>query len=172
MRVLGFDVGLRNTGWGIISCELDKLDYVDSGVITSPKNTPYAESLRYIRGEAAMLLRKYRIDEIGIEDVHPGVRRVGSIKGTSMVIGVLHELTAYMGHPEPYLISPTQIKKSIAGDGRADKKAVMEAVAIELQLTRIIMKGKAEPGVVKAGHETDALAVAITLLEVLRDEVD
>ena len=172
MRLLGFDVGLRNTGWGIISCELHRLDYVDSGVITSPKNTPYAESLRYIRVEAEAVMRKYQIDEVGIEDVHPGVRRVGSIKGTSMVIGVLHELTAYMGYPEPHLIAPTRVKKSVTGDGRADKKVVLEAVAHALKLTSVVMKGKAKPGVVKAGHETDALAIAMTMLEVLRDEVD
>ena len=175
MNALGIDVGLRNLGWGIVTTEDDVLDaaYVASGIITTPKKAPYAESLRIIRVELEAVMREWKIDQVGIEDFHPmGNRSLASLKGTNYVIGVIHELTAYMGYPEPYLISPSRMKKHLTGDGRADKKAVMEHVAHALRLTSVVMKGKAKPGVVKAGHETDALAIAMTTISEVFDEVD
>lgn len=174
MNALGIDVGLRNVGWGIVTTDDEKLDaaYVASGVITTPKKAPYAASLRIIRMELEAVMRSWQIDQIGIEDIHPIKRSLASLKGTNYVIGVIHELTAYMGYPEPYLISPSRMKKYLTGSGKADKKAVMEHVVNALRLTGVVLKGKAKPGVVKAGHETDALAIALTTISEVFDEVD
>ena len=162
MRVIGFDPGLRNLGWGVISRIASGVEYIDSGVITTPAKTPYGASLHQLRREAMCVMEYWEIDEIGIEDVHAGVKHVSSIKGTNYVIGMLHELAAYKGYPEPHLITPPLVKKTLTGDGRADKGAVLEAVVESLRLTSVVFKGIAPKGVVKAGHASDALAIALT----------
>lgn len=174
MNVLGIDPGLRNLGWGIISVDDDTgaLHYISSGVIKTPAKQPYGATLSEIRAELGVVMSSWKIDEVGIEDVFQmGTRNVGSVKGTNYVIGVIHELAAYMGSPEPFLIPPSTMKKVLTGDGRADKRAVLEAVVGSLGLTSVVMKGKAPAGVVKAGHASDSLAIAIATVRMhLREQ--
>lgn len=164
MNILGIDPGLRNLGWGIISVddETGGLSYVNSGLIKTDVKQPYGASLDKIRFELGAIMGNLKIHEIGIEDIHAMVsRNMGSLKGTNYVIGVIHQLAVYLGSPEPYLISPSRMKKVLTGDGRANKVTVLEAVVQSLQLTRVVMRGKAPAGVVKAGHAVDALAIAL-----------
>ena len=161
MMICGFDVGLRNSAYGIIRANFDDadpdvipLELVSAGMITTPSKMPYAESLRSIRDQTLLLLHGYAIDVVGIEDVHPPIgRNIGSIKGTAMVIGVLHETVWCVHELEPRLVSPSHMKVSITGNGKADKKMVAKVVRDTLISPSL-----------KVGHVTDALAVALTVL--------
>ena len=48
MRILGIDPGLRNTGFGIIDQEANKLSYVASGTIVVPPEQELYQRLRDI----------------------------------------------------------------------------------------------------------------------------
>lgn len=160
MMICGFDVGLRNSAYGIIRANFDDdpdvipLELVAAGMISTPSKMPYAKSLRSIRDQTMLLLHGYAVDVVGIEDVHPPVgRNIGSVKGTAMVIGVLHETVWCVHELEPRLVSPSHIKVSIAGTGKADKNMVAKVVRDTLNSPNL-----------KVGHITDALAVALTVL--------
>ena len=45
MRVLGLDPGLRNTGWGVIEAEDNRLSHVANGVVSSNGELSLAERL-------------------------------------------------------------------------------------------------------------------------------
>ena len=157
MTIIGFDTGLRNLGWGVISYVNGEVECHDHGVIRTPTKLPYGASLRQIRRDAMSILEYSDVDYIAIEDMHPVMaNRIASIKGTNYVIGVLHELAIHMGYPEPFLISPTTMKKRVTGNGRADKKAVIEAVVQQLTIHSLKTQDN---------HAIDALGVALAAIE-------
>ncbi|MEC8172276.1 MAG: crossover junction endodeoxyribonuclease RuvC, partial [Pseudomonadota bacterium] len=46
IRVIGFDPGLQNTGWGIVDVNGNKLTYVADGTVHSTRSDPLAWRLR------------------------------------------------------------------------------------------------------------------------------
>lgn len=157
MKIIGFDIGLRNLGWGIIVVDEGKVGCVDHGVIHTEAKQPYGASLCHIREEVQAVIEYWRADYVAIEDMHPvAARRIASIKGTNYVIGVLHELVVGMGIPEPILIAPSTMKKRVAGDGRASKVDVAMAVVAQLKIVSLKTKDN---------HAMDALGVALAAFE-------
>lgn len=69
MIILGIDPGYGTIGYGIIEKKGDKLTPVDYGVIQTPKDEGIAARLAMIYDALTVLVKKYRPDEIAVEEL-------------------------------------------------------------------------------------------------------
>ena len=134
MRILGIDPGLRTTGFGVLDVEGPALRYVASGVIQTAQaeqgNLP--ARLKVLFDGIRELQARYRPDVAAVEIVFVNVNPqatllLGQARGacvTALVAGNLPvaEYTAL------------QMKKAVAGHGRAAKAQVQAMVQRLLQL--------------------------------------
>ncbi len=149
MTVLGIDPGLANIGWGVIDSKDQKFHLIDYGHLTTKAHTPVEDRIQRIGKECSNLLDTHKIDALGIEDIFYFQNKSSAIS-VAKVIGAIYYVASL--HEVPvFSYSPLQIKTSITGFGRADKKQVQEMVKILLGL----------PKIPKPDHAADALATAI-----------
>ena len=149
MRILGIDPGIATVGFGIVDSEKNKLSLVNYGVITTPAKTSLSSRLDRIYDDMTELCKAFSPDAIACEELffntnQKTVLSVGQARGV-IVLGLaqkglaLHEYT------------PLQVKQTVAGYGRAEKKQVMEMVRRLLGMDDLPRPDDA----------ADALAVAI-----------
>ena len=148
-RVLGFDPGLANTGWGVIDADASRFKAVAYGAITTSAELPVGERLDMIFNQSSDILKKYMPDIAGIESLY-FARNVTSAIPVAQAKGVL-QLSLFKKGIEAAEFTPQQIKQAITGSGRAEKQQVQE-------LLRILLGLKDIP---KPDHAADALGVAV-----------
>ena len=134
MRVLGIDPGLRTTGFGVLDVDGPRLRYVASGVIQTrdADQGDLPARLKVLFDGIGELTARYRPQVAAVEIVFVNVNPqatllLGQARGacvTALVAGDLPvaEYTAL------------QMKKAVAGHGRADKAQVQAMVQRLLQL--------------------------------------
>lgn len=150
MRILGVDPGLTRCGLGVVergsgrSVALVAVDVVRTA-------TDLAPQLRLLAVAERMdhMLREHRPDVVAVERVF-AQDNVRSITGTSQVAGVAM-LAAARAHLPVGLHTPSEVKASVTGNGRAEKAQVQEMVRRILDLTEVPRPADA----------ADALALAI-----------
>jgi len=147
MRVIGFDPGLRRTGWGVIEFRGGRLSHCAHGACRSGE-AGLAERLARLHGEIAAVIRAYAPDQAAVETSFVNKDAAGALKlGQARAISLL--VPAQLGLPVAEY-APNAIKKAIVGVGHADKTQVAHMVRMLL------------PGVAPSGPDAaDALAVAI-----------
>ncbi|MEB3211831.1 MAG: crossover junction endodeoxyribonuclease RuvC [Leptolyngbyaceae bacterium] len=152
-RILGLDPGLAILGFGIIDTQASpgiesSMSMVDFGIVQTPANTAIGDRLSTIYDDLHALLTEYKPDQIAIEKLF--FYRMGNTIQVAQARGVVMLVLAQ--HQMPYIeFTPAQVKQALTGYGNADKQAVQEAVARELQLDSIPRPDDA----------ADALALAI-----------
>ena len=67
MRVVGFEPGLRNTGWGVIESDGTHLHHVANGTVKTDSNRDLAERLVQLHDGVAEVLRDLRPDQAAVE---------------------------------------------------------------------------------------------------------
>jgi crossover junction endodeoxyribonuclease RuvC len=157
MRILGIDPGLQCTGFGVIDVEGSALRYVASGTIeTSPKDGALLpQRLKTLFDGIGEVTRSYQPDvaacEIVFVNVNPqATLLLGQARGCCV--------TALVAHGLPVAeYTALQLKKAIAGHGRATKAQIQEMVRRLLRLPGLPGKDAA-----------DALGLAITHAQVSR----
>ena len=147
-RVLGIDPGSRKTGYGVVEMTGNKVSHVDNGVIIVDTKAPMPLRLRQIFDGLNDIVAEYRPDEVAVETVFLGKNvssalKLGQARGVALVVAALGNLNCRE-------FSPMEVKRAVAGTGRADKKQVQEMVRILLGLPEIAQE-----------DASDALAVAI-----------
>lgn len=150
MRILGVDPGLTRCGLGVVergagrSVALVAVDVVRTA-------TDLAPQLRLLAVAERMdeMLREHRPDVVAVERVF-AQDNVRSITGTSQVAGVAM-LAAARAQLPVGLHTPSEVKASVTGNGRAEKAQVQEMVRRILNLTEVPRPADA----------ADALALAI-----------
>ena len=149
MRVLGIDPGLAIVGYGIIDFDGNKYKTVDYGVITTPAKTSYAKRIKMLYDAMERLLEQYAVDEVAIEELFFNRNTATAITvaqaRSALVLAVMNR------DIELFEYTPLQVKQSVCGYGRADKKQIQEMVQRLLGLQTIP----------KPDDAADALAVAI-----------
>lgn len=151
MRILGIDPGTGIMGFGVIDAGAGgKLKLVDGGVIRTKVNQPLDERLIEIYRHLSSVISKTRPSVMAIEKLFfaqniTTAMSVSHARGVAMLAGKIAGL-------EVAEYTPLQIKQSLTGYGRADKKQMQEMVKVLLGL-------KAVP---KPDDCADALACAIT----------
>lgn len=151
MRIIGIDPGTGILGFGVIDVIKGKPSMmVDAGVITTPAHTPLTERLVDIYDSLTEIIKETSPDAMSIEKLFfarniTTAISVSHARGVAMLAGTKANLPVFE-------YTPLQIKQTLTGYGRADKKQVQEMVRIHLNL-------KTAP---KPDDCADALAAAIT----------
>ncbi|HVX58154.1 MAG TPA: crossover junction endodeoxyribonuclease RuvC [Candidatus Saccharimonadales bacterium] len=150
MRVLGIDPGTGILGFGVIDCQKGKNILVDAGVIRTPVKEDDAVRLQTIYEELCDIIAETEPQQMAIEKLYfaqnvTTAMTVAQARGVAILAGKLAglEIAEY---------TPLQIKQSLTGYGRADKKQMQEMVRVQLGLK----------DVPKPDDCADALAAAIT----------
>lgn len=152
MIFLGIDPGVAITGWGVIeqgSSSVNDLTMLDYGVIRTNKDKSHKERLEIIYNDMNEIMQGFDIDIVAVEKLYfcKNVKTavsVGEARGVVLLSIVQARLPVYE-------YTPLQIKDSVCGYGKADKKQVQSMVANILDLE----------GIPKPDDAADGLAVAI-----------
>lgn len=150
MRIIGIDPGTGILGFGIIDVDKEKMKLVDAGVITTPPRTPLNERLSEIFDGLNQIIGETKPDVMSIEKLYfaqntTTAMSVSHARGVAILAGQKNNLKIAE-------YTPLQIKQSVTGYGKADKKQVQEMVRIRLGLNKTP----------KPDDMADALAAAIT----------
>jgi crossover junction endodeoxyribonuclease RuvC len=146
--VLGIDPGTASCGYGVVDGDGRRLRCLTFGKWTSSPREPIALRLRRIFDGVQEAIAESAPDIVAVEESVVGADArialsIGQARGAILVAAATRGLPCVE-------ISPTRVKQTVCGYGRADKEQVQRMVRIILSLDR-------EP----PNHEADALAVAI-----------
>lgn len=150
MRILGIDPGTGILGFGVIDVVKGKSHMVTAGVIRTPAHTPLDERLVEIYDGLNEIIAETSPSVMSIEKLF-FARNVTTAIGVSHARGVAM-LAGKKAGLELAEYTPLQIKQTLTGYGKADKKQVQEMVRLTLNLKEIP----------KPDDAADALAAAIT----------
>jgi crossover junction endodeoxyribonuclease RuvC len=150
MRVLGVDPGLTRCGVGVIEGDVGApISLVGVGVILTSADLPLERRLMQLEKELLEWVELHRPDVIAVERVFSQLN-VRTVMGTGQAAGIALLTAAKSGIPV-FMHTPSEVKASVTGTGRANKSQVAEMVRRILSLETV-------PKPVDA---TDALALAI-----------
>ena len=149
MRILGIDPGYAIVGYGIVDYEANRFKVVDYGAVTTQAHTPFDLRLQTIYNGLSCLIEKYSPDAMSIEKLFFNTNTTTAID-VAQARGVI-TLAAAQGGLDIAEYTPLQVKQSVVGYGRAEKKQVQE-------MTRLMLNLKTVP---KPDDTADALALAI-----------
>jgi crossover junction endodeoxyribonuclease RuvC len=150
MRIIGIDPGTGILGFGVIDVIKGKAKMVTAGVITTPAHTPIDERLEDIFDGLTEIIAETNPEVMSIEQLF-FARNVTTAISVAQARGVAM-LTGRKAKLPIAEYTPMQIKQTLTGYGKADKKQVQEMVRIHLGLR----------DVPKPDDCADALAAAIT----------
>jgi crossover junction endodeoxyribonuclease RuvC len=150
MRIIGIDPGTGILGFGVVEVVDKKAMMIDAGVIKTPAHTPLDERLVDIYNSLTEIINDTKPSVMCIEKLFfsknvTTAMSVSHARGVAMLAGKKAGLTI-----SEY--TPLQIKQTLTGYGRADKKQMQEMVRMHLNL-------KVAP---QPDDCADALAAAIT----------
>ena len=126
MRILGFDPGIATIGFAVVDANKGKHQLIKCGVITTPAHTKLSSRLELIYRDACSLLNTFRPDAVSIEELFFNTNLTTGIS-VAHGRGVLL-LACQQAGVKIYEYTPLQVKQSVCGYGRADKKQVMDMV--------------------------------------------
>jgi len=150
MRIIGIDPGTGILGFGVIEIVKNKPKLIDAGVITTPAHTPLDERLEDIFDNLTQIIKETKPQIMSIEKLF-FAQNVTTAMSVSHARGVAM-LTGRKAKLQIAEYTPLQIKQTLTGYGKADKKQVQEMVRLHLQLMEVP----------KPDDCADALAAAIT----------
>ena len=147
MRVIGFDPGLRRTGWGVVDVAGSRISHVANGVCTTD-GSELALRLCSLHAQVERVVIAHAPDQAAVEHTFVNKDAAGTLKlGQARAISLL--VPAQRGIPVAEY-APNAVKKAVVGVGHADKRQIEHMVRLLL------------PGVKLTGVDAaDALAVAI-----------
>lgn len=150
MRVLGVDPGLTRCGLGVVDGAPGRpLELVAVGHIRTPPDADVAHRLVALERELERWLDLHQPDAVAVERVF-SQHNVRTVMGTAQASGVAIVVAARRGLPVA-LHTPSEVKASVTGSGRADKAQVGAMVTRLLRLAETPRPADA----------ADALALAI-----------
>lgn len=149
MRILGIDPGYAIIGYGILDYQNSKFSVVDFGAITTPAGMDFNKRLELIFDEMMLIFLKYHPEAMAIEQLFYNTN-AKTVIDVAQARGVIM-LSAQKNNVPAYEYTPLQVKQSVVGYGRAEKKQVQE-------MTKIILHLDSIP---KPDDTADALAMAV-----------
>lgn len=150
MRVLGVDPGLTRCGLGVVDGTVGRpLTKIEVGVARTAADLAIEKRLLILESELDAWIQRHRPDVVAIERVF-SQHNVSTVMGTAQASAVAMLVAARHGLPVA-LHTPSEVKASVTGSGRADKAQVTQMVTRLLRLTEAP----------KPADAADALALAI-----------
>lgn len=152
MVYLGIDPGTATTGFGIIkqtAPRKQEYEILEFGVISTSKKDTDSKRLQILYEDIATLLKKYKPDFVGVEKLFFTKNQTTAMT-VSQARGVVL-LACQQAGVQLLEFTPLQVKNTLCGYGKADKKQVQRMVQQTFKL-------KAIP---KPDDAADALAIAV-----------
>jgi crossover junction endodeoxyribonuclease RuvC len=148
VRLLGLDPGLRQTGWGVIETEGNRLRHVANGTISTNARDSMAQRLVSLHEGLEEVLNTWlpaiaAVEETFVNKNPSSTLKLGQARGVVMLAPALKgiDVAEY---------APNAVKKAVVGVGLAGKDQIFAMVSMLL------------PGVeIDSPDSADALAVAI-----------
>ena len=149
MVILGIDPGYAIVGYGCIDYRGGAYRVLGYGAITNPAGQPFPARLQTIYRDMDFLMKKYSPPVMSIEELFFTNNQTTGI-AVAQARGVIL-LSAMENEVEVAEYTPLQVKQSVVGYGRAEKKQVME-------MTRSLLKLREVPK-----PDDTAVALALTI---------
>ena len=149
MVILGVDPGYAIVGYGLIRYEKARLQTLAFGSITTPADMAFPARLKVIHEDLRFLIEKHAPDVLSIEKLFFNSNKKTAVD-VAQARGVII-MTAQLYGLRIFEYTPLQVKQSVVGYGRAEKKQVQE-------MTKQLLGLSAVP---KPDDTADALAMAI-----------
>ncbi len=147
--ILGIDPGYAIVGYGVIEYLNNHFKVVEYGAITTEAHTEFPQRLLHIYTELQEIIKRNKPEAMAIEKLFFNTNAKTAID-VAQARGVI-----LLGAKESGLgifeYTPLQVKQSVVGYGRAEKKQVQEMTRIMLGLEKVP----------KPDDTADALAMAI-----------
>jgi len=153
--ILGIDPGTSRLGWAVVEKNTEygiqntgEIRLLGCGLIESASKTPLAERLELIFTELNKIIKKYKPQELAIEElffvknVKTGIS-VAHARGVAMLSGKQNNL-------EIFEYKPNEIKLGVTGYGHADKGQIVRMLKLHLKNCTV-----------KQDDTADAVAVAL-----------
>jgi len=157
MRILGVDPGSRRTGYGIIEANAGGITYQTHGVITAG-NGEFTERLASLFIGLSDVIATYQPECVGMEDVFMARNAASALK-LGQARGALIAACAHGGLTvTPY--SPTKVKQSVTGFGRAEKGQIQHMIQLLLKPPSPLQEDAADALAVAICHANHALSPA------------
>ena len=152
LRVLGIDPGLAKLGYAVVDGLPRGICHVEYGLVRTKPKDPLPQRLNEIAAVVDEIIKQFTPDVMAVETVFfaknaKTAMTIGRVTGAVMAVAGLRGL-------EVVEYSPLDIKRTVVGTGRADKKQVQEMV-------RTLYRLKEPP---KPPDVADALAICLTHL--------
>ena len=151
VRIIGIDPGLGRVGYGIIDIIHEKKKFLDCGVIETNKAKNEEDRLYEIFNDLNTLIDHWKPDIAAVEKFffYKSSTTISVVQARGVIMMVLASRKIKVSE-----YTPSQVKLTIAGSGKASKKEVIEAVMYDLSLNYAP----------KHDDSADALAIALTKL--------
>ncbi len=149
MRIVGIDCGSERTGFGVVDTDGRSHQYVAAGVIRTKASEAFEQRLKRIAEDLREVIAAYRPHAVAVEEVFHAINAKSALK-LAHVRGVALLLAAEAGIKVSEY-SPLEVKISVVGYGRAEKRQVQMMVLSLLGIGQEF----------ESFDATDALAVAI-----------
>lgn len=149
MVILGIDPGYAIVGYGVVSYNANRFNVIEYGAVTTDAGVRFTSRLDKIYEEFCEIILKTKPDAVSIEKLFFNTNTTTAID-VAQARGVI--LLAATRHNIPvFEYTPLQVKSSVTGYGRAEKKQVMDMIKNILRLEKIP----------KPDDTADALALAV-----------
>ena len=148
MIILGIDPGIAIVGYGVLEYVKGKFRTIAMGSIETPAGVDVEERLKMIYDDMCEIIDAYQPDEMAIEELFFNTNQKTGI-AVAKARGVIL-LAAVQKKIKISEYTPLQVKQSVVGYGRAEKKQVIALVKMMLGMEAL-----------KLDDTADALALAI-----------
>jgi crossover junction endodeoxyribonuclease RuvC len=151
MIVLGIDPGTRRLGWGVVVREGSRLRHRAHGVLELDPDASLAERLTVLELGLTSVIRRFGPDTGSVESLFfhkdaQAAAKLGHARGV-VLLCLARAGVSVAEYP------PARVKRTVAGNGQADKRQVA-------QIVRVMLGLDVSPEL----DASDALALAITHL--------
>jgi crossover junction endodeoxyribonuclease RuvC len=149
LRVLGIDPGTATTGWAIIEKKENDFKAIAYGLIKTEKNKSDEKRILEISEDLDKIISKYHPQEAAVEKIYffknqKTVIEVGQSRGAII-------LTLIQKNIKLFNYTPLQVKQSMTGYGRAEKRQMQFMAKEILHLKKIPL----------VDDTADAIAIAL-----------
>lgn len=149
MRILGIDPGFATIGFGLVEAERGQVQMRTYGTITTPAGLPLSRRLYQIDCDMVELIGQLKPEVIAIEELFFNTNITTGIAvahGRGVILCAAERCGISL-----YEYTPSQVKLSVTGYGKAEKRQVMD-------MTRRLLKLESIP---RPDDAADALGLAL-----------
>lgn len=134
MRVLGIDPGLKTIGLGLVERNGEKLSAIEWLTIETDAGLPLPDRLCEIQRDLDEYVRETKPDLVVVETLFfqtntSSAMQVAHARGVILSVVAKHGIAILEANP-------LELKRSVTGDGRADKTQMQDMVMRTLSLTQ------------------------------------